>query len=59
MVHNESINVWTHLIGAATIFLLIFYTVIFFKSHTEIITNFDFSKVSQEIKNLSKPILPG
>lgn len=58
MIHNESVNVWTHLLGAAIVLILIFYTGIFFQHQTEFITNFDFSKITEEIKELSKPILP-
>ena len=58
MIHNESVNVWTHLVGAMVIVLLIVYTAIFLHYHKEIITDFDFSKINSELKELTKPILP-
>lgn len=59
MVHNESVNVWTHLIGAIIVIICIFYTAVFIHYHHEIITNFDFSKVNAEIKEITSPIFPG
>lgn len=58
MVHNESVNVWTHLLGAMAVFIMLFYTILFFHYHREIITDFDFSKLESEIKELTQPILP-
>lgn len=58
MIHNESVNVWTHLLGALVVFILVFYTALFFHSHREIITNFDFSMIEEEIKKITQPILP-
>lgn len=49
---------WSHLIGAIVVFFLMFYTVLFFKSHKEIITNFDFSKLNHEISDITQPIFP-
>lgn len=58
MIHNESINVWTHLLGAIFVFILLFYTALFFHHHREIITNFDFSKLNNELTDMTQPIFP-
>lgn len=58
MVHNESVNVWTHLIGAICVFVLLFYTGMFLHYHREIITDFDFTKLKTEIIELGEPIIP-
>ena len=57
-MHNEFVNVWTHLCGALIVFLLLFYTILFIHYHKEIITDLDFRKLNSEIKNLTEPILP-
>ncbi len=58
MVHNETVNVWSHLVGAILIIVCIFYTAVFIHYHKEIITDFDFTKLNSEIKDLTDPIFP-
>ena len=55
VIHNESINIWSHLLGSLFIFFLIFYTMIFITSYkTQInIINFDF----ENIKKYAEPLL--
>jgi len=57
MIHNESVNIWTHLFGAIFILFLVFYTAIFIKSHKDEILNMNFSKFNYELKNMAAPIL--
>lgn len=58
MVHNESVNVWSHLLGSAIVIILVIYTAIYIHNHQEMITDFDFSKVEAEISELTAPIFP-
>ena len=55
VIHNESINIWSHLLGSVFMFFLIFYTMIFITSYkTQInIINFDF----ENIKKYAEPLL--
>jgi adiponectin receptor len=55
VIHNESINIWSHLLGSIFMFFLIFYTMIFITSYkTQInIINFDF----ENIKKYAEPLL--
>jgi hypothetical protein len=59
MLHNESVNIWSHLIGAVIIILLIVYTSLFIQAYKDEI-NFDlklnFTDINEEIKNVTKPI---
>ena len=47
MLHNESVNVWSHLIGAIFFFFLIWYTTIFITNlQTQISTTRELNRVS-------------
>lgn len=57
MIHNESVNIWTHLGGAFLTIFLVFYTAVFIRSHRDEILNLNFSKINSELKNLASPII--
>ena len=61
MLHNESVNVWSHLIGAIFFFFLIWYTTIFITNLQTQISNIrsDASSVANKAKELKEqsPIL--
>jgi hypothetical protein len=60
MLHNESVNIWSHLIGAVLIILVIIYTSFFIRAYKNDIMNFDlnlnFTEINEEIKHVTKPI---
>jgi predicted membrane channel-forming protein YqfA (hemolysin III family) len=56
MIHNESVNIWTHLVGALFIIFLVIYTANYIDSHRNILTKLDFNKFKSELKNLATPI---
>lgn len=55
MLHNESVNIWSHLLGTIFIVFLIGYTTVYMTSHKEIFKG-DFSKVKSELLSYAKPI---
>ena len=61
MLHNESVNIWTHLIGVLVIFLLIFYTSCSLHAHKDDIVkiniHLNITEINNEIKHITKPIL--
>jgi len=57
MIHNESVNIWTHLFGALFIIFLVIYTATYMDSHKDMITKLDFKKFNSELKNLATPII--
>ena len=54
IIHNESVNVWSHLIGAIFFFFLIWYTIIFITNLQTQISNIrsDASSVANKAKEL-------
>lgn len=55
MIHNESINVWTHLLGAFLVIFLIIYTALFIESKKDTIyAAFDnkWDQFNEEFKNI-------
>jgi len=59
MVHNELINIWSHLLGALIVIFLIFHTAVYLKSHkNEIIDMIDskWDTINEEFKNIAYPI---
>ena len=58
MVHNESVNVWTHLIGLILIFILFFYTAIFISNHNFFIEEIQgkFKGIKTELESYATPI---
>ena len=59
MLHNELVNIWTHLIGALLIFFLVLYIAIYLKPHFPQLkeefqgkVNQYFTPIYEEIKNL-------
>ena len=54
IIHNETVNVWSHLIGACSFFLLIWYTVIFITNLQTQISNIrsDASTLADKAKEL-------
>lgn len=59
MLHNELVNIWTHLLGALVIIFLICYIAIYlrpifphFKEQVQTEVNKYFSPIYQEIQNL-------
>jgi adiponectin receptor len=56
MLHNEFVNVWSHLLGAALLIFLIIYTTIYIKSHkTELyeILDSNWENINDEWNSLS------
>ena len=58
MIHNESINVWTHFFGALLVIFLVFYTIFYFQINKEFIHNFNFDKFKSEFHHLTDPVMP-
>ena len=56
ILHNESVNIWSHLLGAFFFFLLIWYTIIYITNIQTQISNVrnDASLVANEVKILEK-----
>jgi hypothetical protein len=62
MVHNELINVWSHLLGALLIFILVIHTSLYIKSHkTELYQMIDnkWDSFNEEIKTITSPLMEG
>jgi hypothetical protein len=62
MLHNESVNIWSHLLGALFVVFLAVYTTIFIKSHKNIltdnfITNLNMTHVNEDLKALAHPVI--
>jgi predicted membrane channel-forming protein YqfA (hemolysin III family) len=57
MIHNESVNIWTHLFGAFFIIYLVIYTATYIDSHKDMITKLDFKRFNTELNNLAHPII--
>jgi adiponectin receptor len=59
MIHNESVNVWTHLIGSIFIIVLFLYTALFIKTRYFDVENMQdkFGFIKSEINNLKTPLL--
>jgi hypothetical protein len=59
MVHNELINVWSHLLGALLIFILVIHTALYIKSHKneiyEILDN-KWDSFNEEMKTMTTPL---
>ncbi len=55
MIHNETVNVWSHLLGAILIIVLVVYTAIFITNYKTHLSNIklDFEK----LKSYTKPLL--
>ena len=51
MIHNESINVWTHLIGLLFIFVLFFYTAYYISTH-----NFFIKEIQGKFKEIKSDL---
>ena len=59
MLHNELVNIWTHLIGALLIFFLVVYIAVYLqpkfpelKAEFQTKVNLYFSPIYEEIHNL-------
>jgi hypothetical protein len=57
MLHNESINVWSHLIGAIVVILLTIYTTMYISSHKDHLLSININKINSGIKNTAMPII--
>jgi len=60
MIHNESVNIWTHLLGTIIVIFLIVYTSLVIKSNKhQIIDILDnkWSMLNEEFKNFTEPLL--
>ena len=57
IVHNESINVWTHLLGALIMFILVFHTCLFLQYSTDLIQDFNFSSFKKDFTVLTEPLM--
>ena len=58
MLHNESVNVWTHLIGSLIILILLIYTASFINYNKQVIRDFDFKNIKINLESLTEPIYP-
>lgn len=61
MLHNESVNIWSHLIGAIIIILLIIYTSLFIRAYNndliKINLHLNITEINDEIKHVTQNIL--
>jgi hypothetical protein len=61
MLHNESVNIWSHLLGAIFIVCLVVYTNIFIRAHKSEILNMNFrlnlTELNEDMKLATQPIL--
>ena len=59
MLHNESVNIWSHLIGAVIIVLIIIYTSFYIHANKDILPvnlHLNFTEINEEIRHVTKPI---
>jgi hypothetical protein len=60
MVHNELINVWSHLLGALLILILVIHTAVYIKSHKneiyEILDN-KWDSFNDEMRTMASPLI--
>jgi predicted membrane channel-forming protein YqfA (hemolysin III family) len=60
MLHNESVNIWSHLIGSMLVILLVLYTATYIKSHKDDLLmslHLNVTGISEEIKAVANPVL--
>ena len=56
IIHNESFNIWSHILGACLSLIFLFYTILIIKSHKNLILE-KISLFNDEIIIYSKPLL--
>ncbi len=59
MLHNESVNIWTHLLGALFLVILVFYTTVYIKYHKDDLLglHINMTKINEEIKHVTSPVI--
>jgi adiponectin receptor len=60
VLHNESVNVWSHLLGVLMVLLLAIYTAFYVQAHkAELLQslNLNLTELNQEIKHVTDPVL--
>lgn len=60
MLHNESVNIWSHLLGSLFVIVLVVYTTIFIKAHKDDLfnnLNLNMTKINEEIKHVTSPVI--
>jgi hypothetical protein len=57
MLHNESVNIWSHLLGAIFVIVLAIYTTMFITSHKDYLLNLSLQKLHNDIKNTAMPVI--
>ena len=56
--HNESINIWSHLLGTLSVIFLIFYTAIFVTAYKDSLKSYiDYNALLNEIKDITNPLI--
>ena len=60
MLHNESVNIWSHLLGVVMVIVFIVYTSIFIKSHKNEIFNtlhLNLTQLNEDLKSVTDPVV--
>ena len=57
MCHNETINVWSHLLGTIGVIILIVFTAVSINANKHYIKNYDYQNLITEIKGITDPFL--
>lgn len=53
--HNESVNIWSHLLGALGVIALVFYTIICINENNQVNRIIDLNEMIEEIKEVTNP----
>ncbi len=58
ILHNESVNIWSHLLGVFMVIVFICYTTVYISSHKdEIMPNLNMTILNEEIKHVTDPVI--
>jgi len=59
-VHNESVNIWSHLLGTICVIVLVFYTFLYIQAHrSDILISFTdkLKELNEDIKRVTTPAI--
>ena len=58
ILHNESVNIWSHLLGVLMVVVFICYTTVYITSHKDqIFPSINMTSLNEEIKHVTEPVL--
>lgn len=58
ILHNESVNIWSHLLGVLMVIVFICYTTVYISSHKdEIFPSLNMTSLNEEIKHVTEPVI--